>query len=163
MTMSEVTAKDVMTPEPICVSTSTTIRQLARVLDENGISGAPVVDQQGRVIGVVSRTDLMRRCSEGTPEHPPSFLFEVIRESNVNDGLAPEAILCVEDFMTTSPVTVLPETPATAVASRMFEGRIHRVIVTDKAKRPVGIITSLDMLGVSHRRPTEAQKNSSPP
>lgn len=147
-TKADVTAKDVMTHEPVCVKTSTTIRQLARVLDENGISGAPVVDQQGRVIGVVSRTDLMRRCSEGTPDHPPGHLFEVIRESNVNDGLAPEALLCVEDFMTRGPVTVPPDAPAVAVARRMFEGRIHRVIVIDQDKRPVGIITSLDLLGV---------------
>jgi CBS domain-containing protein len=147
-TKTDVTAKDVMTHEPVCVEPSTTIRQLARVLDENGISGAPVVDGQRRVIGVVSRTDLMRRCSEGTPDHPPGYLFEVIRESNVNDGLAPEALLCVEDFMTRGPVTVPPETPARAVARRMFEGRIHRVIVIDRDKRPVGIITSLDLLGV---------------
>lgn len=47
-TKTDVTAKDLVTHEPVCVKPSTTIRQQARVLDENGISGAPAVDQLRR-------------------------------------------------------------------------------------------------------------------
>ncbi|CAG0984520.1 hypothetical protein PHYC_01950 [Phycisphaerales bacterium] len=144
-----VTARDVMTKEPVCAEPSTTIRQLARLFEENEISGAPVVDGQGRVIGIVSKTDLIRRCAEGTRERAPGYLFEVICDQGGEDEeLIPEPLVCVEDFMTEDPAMVNAETPATEIAKLMFERRIHRVIVVDEERFPVGIITTLDVLGV---------------
>ncbi len=144
-------AKDVMVPEPICVETSTTIRELARVFENNEISGAPVVDAEGKVIGVVSKTDMIRRCSEGTPDSAPGYLFEALREqadSEEDAEVIPEPLICVQDFMTDSAVTVSPDAPLTRVARLMFLRRIHRVVVIDSERFPVGIITSLDLLGV---------------
>lgn len=146
------TAKDIMVPEPVCVEPSTTVRELARVFEENEISGAPVVDRQGRVIGIVSKTDLIRRCSEGTLEVPPAYLFEVLAEQGAEDDeVVPEQLVCVEDFMTSDPVTVAPDTPAGEIARLMSEGRIHRVVVVDESRFPVGIVTSLDMVGAFPR------------
>jgi CBS domain-containing protein len=145
----ELKAKDVMVSEPVCADPSMTIRQLARIFEENEISGAPVVDKEGRVIGVVSKTDLIRRCSEGTVDVPPAYLFEAICEQRgYDEEVIPEPLICVEDFMTQDPVTVTGNTPAGYVARLMFEKRIHRVVVVDHEKFPVGIITSLDLLGV---------------
>lgn len=148
---SDLKAKDIMVADPVCVELSTTIRQLARVFEENEISGAPVVNQEGVVVGVVSKTDLIRRCSEGTLDVPPAFLFEVIAEQSGDDeetsDVIAEPLVCVEDFMTEDPVTVSPSTPLDTVASLMFEKRIHRVVVVDQEKFPLGIITSLDLLG----------------
>ncbi len=149
---NDVTARDVMVHEPVCVEASTTIRQLARVFEENEISGAPVVDQHGRVIGVVSKTDLIRRCSEGTLDVPPAYLFEVLHEQGAEDEeVIPEQLVCVEDFMTPDPVTVTPDTPAGEIARLMCEGRIHRVVVVDEGRFPVGIVTTLDLLAVFPR------------
>jgi CBS domain-containing protein len=146
---TDLMAKDVMVPEPVCVEPSTTVRQLARVFEENEISGVPVVNKEGKVIGVVSKTDLIRRCSEGSADIPPTFLFEVLTDViGEDEEIIPEALICVEDFMTSDPVTVTPNTPAGYVARLMFEKRIHRIIVADHDKFPVGIITSLDLLGV---------------
>jgi CBS domain-containing protein len=146
---SDLLAKDVMVAEPICVEPSMTIRQLARVFEENEISGAPVVDQEGRAIGVVSKTDLIRRCSEGTVDIPPAYLFEVLSaESGQDEEIILEPLVCVGDFMTEDPVSVTANTPARDVARLMFEKRIHRIIVVDHDRFPVGIITSLDLLGV---------------
>lgn len=142
-------AKDVMVLEPVCVEPSTTVRQLARLFEENAISGAPVVNKEGKVIGVVSKTDLIRRCSEGSADIPPAFLFEVLgEESGDDEEVIPEPLVCVEDFMTHDPIMVTPNTPVGHVAQLMFEKRIHRIIVADHEKFPVGIITSLDLLGV---------------
>ena len=146
---NELMAKDVMVPEPVCVEPAMTVRQLARVFEENEISGAPVVDKEGRVIGVVSKTDLIRRCSEGTADIPPAYLFEVLsEESGEDEQVIPEPLICVEDFMTRDAVMVTPNTPASLVARLMFEKRIHRVVIVDHDKFPVGIVTSLDLLGV---------------
>jgi CBS domain-containing protein len=150
---TELMARDVMIFEPVCVDRSDTIWQLARVFVEHEISGAPVVDQQGRLVGVVSRTDLVRRCLEGTADIPPAYLFEVIFEQGADDEAAGadvirERLICVEDCMTQDPVTASPETPVGTIASLMFDGRIHRVIVVDEERFPVGIITSLDLLAL---------------
>jgi CBS domain-containing protein len=126
-----------------------TMRQLARLFEENEISGAPVVNKEGRVIGVVSKTDLIRRCSEGTLDIPPTYLFEALSDANSDDeDIIPEQLVCVEDFMTHEPVTVSPTVSAGHVAHLMFERRIHRIIVVDDQNFPIGIITSLDLLGV---------------
>jgi CBS domain-containing protein len=143
-------AKDVMTPDPVCVTPSTRLRELARLFEEHEISGVPVVDQQGRVVGVVSKSDLIRRCSEGTDDVPPAYLFEVLAEQGDEDEISeimPEQLVCVQDLMTEGAVTVGPGQPVVSVARLMAEKRVHRVVVTDGSNLPIGIITSLDLLG----------------
>ncbi len=153
---SELKARDVMTPDPVCVPPSASIRELARVFEEHEVSGAPVVDQEGTVIGVVSKTDLIRRCTQGTLDIPPAYLFEVLADSGDAEGpvgVIPEPLVCVEDFMTEDPLMVAPELSIAAVARLMFEHRVHRVIVADEERFPVGIITSLDLLGAVSKAP----------
>lgn len=147
-TKAHLKASDIMVEEPVCVEPSTTMRQLARLFEENEISGAPVIDAEGRLVGVVSKTDLIRKCSEGTVDIPPAYLFEALgEESGEDEKVIPEPLVCVEDFMTEDPVTVAPATPVAYVARLMHEKRIHRIIVIDHDKFPIGIITSLDLLG----------------
>jgi CBS domain-containing protein len=148
---SRARARDIMTAGPVCASPSTSIRELARMFEEHEISGVPVTNAEGKVVGVVSKTDLIRRCSEGTDELPPAYLFEVLSDQGEEDETSevlPEPLICVEDFMTEDPVTVSLETPAAAIAQTMSERRIHRVIVVDRDQFPLGIITSLDLLAI---------------
>lgn len=143
-------ARDVMTREPVCVEPTTTMVALARILEENEISGAPVVDRQGRVVGVVSRTDLVRRCMQGDGERPPAYMFESLEEQSGEDmeeDVEPEPPVCVDEFMSGEPDTVLPDAPLLDVARLLAEARIHRVVVVDEDDFPLGIITSLDLLG----------------
>ncbi len=153
-TKTELKVRDVMTSDPVCVSPSTTIRELARIFEEHEISGAPVIDHSGRVIGVVSKTDLIRRCSEGTGDIAPAYLFEVLsdQEDDTDSGeIIPEPLVCVEDFMTEDPLMVAPTTHASAAAKLMYDKRIHRIIIADDDRFPVGIVTSMDLLGVFGR------------
>ncbi len=146
---TELRAKDVMSTDPVCVAPSTRIRELAQIFEEHEISGMPVVDQEGRVIGVVSKTDLIRRCAEGTDDIPPAYLFEILSEQGDEDATSevmPEPLVCVEDFMTEDPLMVGPDISVSTVARLMCERRVHRVIVADKDNFPVGIITSMDLL-----------------
>jgi CBS domain-containing protein len=146
---TELKAKDVMTSDPVTVGPATKISELARVLGDHEISGAPVVDQQGRVIGVVSKTDLIRRCAQGINDIPPACLFEVLCEQDEDDGASqalPEPLVCVGDFMTEDPLTVTPEISARTIGGLMADRRVHRVIVVDEESFPIGIITSLDLL-----------------
>ncbi|GMV26044.1 MAG: CBS domain-containing protein [Phycisphaerae bacterium] len=147
---TEVLAKDVMTADPLCVPPSMTLRELVRTFEENEISGVPVTDSQGRVVGIVTKSDVLRRFSKGTDELPPAYLFEILSEvadEEVSDDLH-EPRFCVDDVMTEDPIMVPPTMPVGQVAREMFESRVHRVVVANAEKYPLGIITSMDMLGV---------------
>jgi CBS domain-containing protein len=141
------TVKDIMTPDPICVGADTSARELARILESNEISGVPVVDSLHRIIGVASKTDLLRRCVEGPIGSRPGTFFESLAEGlDFGSDMDPEELGTVEDFMTPEPVTVGPDDPVGKVAHRMAEENVHRLVVVDKRRHVVGIVTSLDLL-----------------
>jgi CBS domain-containing protein len=139
------TVGELMVADPVRVGGGTTAAELAVILEENCISGVPVVDPQDRVIGVVSRTDLLGRCVEGPlGSRPGSFL------SSIGEGLGgeidTESLGTVSEFMNTDPVTARRKDLAANVARRMVDERVHRVIIVDDGLHPVGIVTTLDLL-----------------
>jgi len=143
------TAKDVMTKDPVCAEPGMSIRNLARLFDEYEISGAPVVDSGGRLVGVVSKSDLLRRASDPEFAVEPTYIFEALRgeedeQDDDRDLAEPSAV--VEDFMTEDPVTGTGEDSLHALARRMTDAHIHRVIIISAERKPVGIVTSLDLL-----------------
>ncbi|MHC4976185.1 MAG: CBS domain-containing protein [Planctomycetota bacterium] len=151
---TELRARDVMSGEPVCVDPSASIQELARVLMDNEISGVPVTDAQGRVIGVASKSDLIRNCSDGSNGISPAFLFELLseEEDEGEDGeLMTDTLVCVEDVMTEDPLVVSPESSLVDIARSMHEARMHRVIVVDGERFPLGVITSLDLIGALSR------------
>jgi CBS domain-containing protein len=141
-----------MNPDVMTVADEMTTGELARYLTEREISGAPVVDSQGHLIGVVSMTDIGRHMAE------PSDL-ESARGSEFYRDLADEALedfgqryveqsaATVRDVMT----PVIHQVPATATVAEaarvMVREHIHRLVVT-QGREPVGIITSMDLLRV---------------
>ena len=145
-------ARDVMAGEPLCVEASTTIRQLARVLSASDVSGAPVVIHEGALIGVVSKTDLLRACLGAPADCPPAYLFEVAfeqagDEDDASDATA-KALGSDASFPRHIPVTVTPDMPITSIVSLMRDGRIHRIIVMEPAKLPAILFTTFDLSGV---------------
>lgn len=148
----QLTARDMMTPEPVCAEPHMSIRALVELLDGAGVSGAPVVDAQGAVIGVVSKSDLLHACLERAEDYEPAYLYELIRgEEDEDVGPAsslPEPDIRVEDFMTDEPLTAPPSTPVVALAATMLEARVHRIIIVNGDRVPVGIVTSLDLVRV---------------
>jgi CBS domain-containing protein len=142
-------AADVMMADPVTVTPSMNIREFARVLEENEISGTPVVDQQGTLVAVASKTDLVRQCVQGTIDLPPGYLFDLVGEQDMVESAAdtlPDPPVNVQDFMTEGPVTVSPDAPLGAIARARTEAHVHRVVVVDPERYPVGIITTLDLL-----------------
>jgi CBS domain-containing protein len=118
------------------------------LLAQARVSGAPVVDEDGRCIGVLSTTDFVRYAEKGRPAHhetPHSVYSWQILEPEV------QAEECVEDYMNKDPVCVAPQTPIGAIARMMINAHIHRVIVVDQARRPVGVVSSTDILAAVAR------------
>jgi CBS domain-containing protein len=141
-------AKDIMSPEPVCVELGMSIREVVRMFEENEISGAPVVDGGGRLVGVVSRSDLIRRYREGETDLDASTLIELFGSDDDGEGTDPmsEKFIPVDDIMTADTVTAAPSTSLHDVASKMVGSRVHRVIIVDTEEIPVGIVTSLDLV-----------------
>lgn len=141
------TVADIMSKNPVRVDMTASIHELAEILDGNGISGAPVVDPGGTLVGVVSQKDLIHRIIEGPLDAPGDGFFGSLAEV-FTGGVDAVDLGCVEDVMSLDPVTATPDEPVAAIARRMAEHRVHRVIVINDGREPIGIVTTLDVLRV---------------
>jgi CBS domain-containing protein len=142
--------RDVMTEKPVCAESGDSLRDLARLLDENEISGVPVVDDQERLIGVVSRTDLLRRLLEGpvAARSSEDWLDLLTADSVGTFEIDVARLGTIDDVMSIDPVTATTEETVATVAWRLAAARVHRAIVVDPKRRPIGIVTTLDLLKV---------------
>ncbi len=151
--MSDLKAKDVMTTRVVTVRDDSTVAELAEVLLENEISGAPVVDENGQLSGVVSVQDLARQSAvEGdlaSEEGNPEFFVRGWEEQYGIDDLRRLRIhtpsLTVRQVMTPAVFTVAEDDSIDDVAQTLVQAHIHRVLVT-RDSMLVGIISSLDLL-----------------
>jgi CBS domain-containing protein len=143
--------KDVMNPDVMTVGDEMTTDELARYLTEHEISGAPVVDGQGHLIGVVSMTDIARYLADA--DSTPSQRHEFYRDTTVElledlpEQYDEERAATVREVMTPV-IHQVPVTATLAEAARiMIREHVHRLVVT-QGKQPVGIVTSMDLLRV---------------
>lgn len=151
--MSELKAKDVMTTRVVTVREELTLAELADVLIENEISGAPVVDEHGQLSGVVSVQDLVRQTSAegdlaaetGSPEFFVRGWEEQYSPDDIRRLQVRKSDVTVRDVMTPAVFTVSEEDLIDDVAQTLVQAHIHRVLVT-RDSLLVGIISSLDLL-----------------
>ena len=119
--MKQLVAADLMNRDVIAADPDMTVQELAAFLTDRQITGAPVIDSGGRLVGVVSETD--------------------IAEADLDRAGAQ----LVREIMTPTAYTVPHDPTAAEVARTMVTGRIHRLLVTRQG-RVVGILTTLDVL-----------------
>ena len=137
-------ARDVMQHELVTVHASDPLREVERVLLEAQISGVPVVDDDGRVLGVVSMREVVSRYASDRDLLEHAF-DDPIEDSEPTPFLRPDDEPCAGGVMSTDLVTVAPETPLATVACRMVDGALHRALVLDRG-RLLGIVTTMDVL-----------------
>ncbi|MBI4057242.1 MAG: CBS domain-containing protein [Elusimicrobia bacterium] len=126
------------------------LREVAQLFMENHISGAPVVDKEGDLVGIVSETDLVRSQREDSVERSVSYSFY----RNPNGVPLPRGfhievpdIKRVREIMTPKVIVADENTSLQKLAGIMWRKRIHRIIIT-KAKKIKGIVSTLDILRV---------------
>jgi len=110
-------AKDIMTKDVITVSQTATVKNLAKMLMQNQISGAPVADKKGKILGMVSETDIVAKKGKQ-----------------------------VKDIMSKNVVGVTDDTPVEKIASVMTAHRINRLPVM-RGQKLVGIVSRADIVG----------------
>lgn len=144
-------ARDIMNAQVITVADTMDLREVARIFVEEGITGAPVVDELGHPLGVISQTDLVEYDLTTEREltvEAPFYRRPYDDALHPNRGFQIEEVTAdtVKDVMTPFLVTVEEDTPIREVATRMAKFGIHRLIVVDADQQVSGIVTSMDIL-----------------
>jgi CBS domain-containing protein len=138
-------ASDVMTCNVISVTPDMTVRDAARVFTDNHISGVPVLDSEGHLVGVISEGDLLRRVELGTDSRQRSSWLDLFSATHEAIDYIKTHAQKVRDVMTTDVVTVTATTPLSEVASIFESRRIKRVPVMD-AGQVVGIVSRANLI-----------------
>jgi CBS domain-containing protein len=138
-------AADVMTREPMSVTPQTTIVEAARLMLQHRISGLPVTDAKGSVVGVVTEGDLLRRAETGTERHRSSWLTFLVGPGRLAGDYASTHARKVGEVMTSEVAVVAPSHELAIVVGLMEKHRIRRVPVVERGKL-VGIVSRADLV-----------------
>lgn len=150
------TVQDIMTKEVRSVQADWSLDTLSQFFFDTHVSGAPVVDRNDNLLGVVSITDLAR-CRTLSPSSGDHEAHDYYLDTRIHCGISQddlavlrlesESTVTVKDIMTPMIFEVEEDTSVEAAADMMLKGRIHRVFVTCD-KKVVGVVSTMDMLKV---------------
>ena len=141
-------AREIMSREVITVTPETPVEELAALLWEKKISGAPVVDETGRLVGVVTESDLIDQAKKLHIPTAITILEAVIfleRAKKVEQEVSKMAGSRVRDICCKAPLTVAPDTPLDEIATIMAEKHLHTLPVVEEG-RLVGVIGKSDII-----------------
>jgi CBS domain-containing protein len=160
-------ARDVMQTQVVTVSPDTPLTSVRQLFVEEGIHGAPVVDDMLRVQGVISTTDLLRAAADGEDSERPEGRYdldgaELFSLEDFGDEFAARlGEARVSDYMTESAVSVSPDASIAEVATAFRKHQVHRVLVVDDGVLQ-GIVATLDLVALFEKIPEEALANALP-
>ena len=144
------TIADIMTPNPITVTANTSLSEAVKILAEKRFSGLPVVDDNMRLIGVISETDLM--WQETGVEAPPYIMLldSVIYLQNPSrhEKLLHKALgQTVGEVMTDKPISITADRPLKEAASLMYDRHVRRLpVIEEETHKVIGIVTRGDII-----------------
>ena len=146
--LSNLLVNDLMSP-CITVSDSAELAQAAKIMREHQVNCLPVVDDQERCVGMISASDFVTRFAERANSTCPLVGDDMVVSRNGPNHsllLTEEPQDYVRSRMTLAIQTLDADTPLLKAAHHMSEARLHHLIVLDKGSRPVGMISSLDIV-----------------
>lgn len=132
--LDAVRAADLMTPNPLSLRAEATVSEAIAWLTEKGFSAAPVIDESGRPLGVVSRADILVHERER------------LRSASAPDGDR----ATVADIMTPAVFSVTPQTPVEQVVEQLLTLNVHQLYVVDEHHYLIGVISAHDVLRHLH-------------
>ena len=143
------TVADIMSREPILARPEMSLNEAIKILAEKRISGLPVVNEAGKLVGVISETDLMWKETGATPPAYIMLLDSVIYLQNpaqYERDLHKVLGQTVGEVMSGNPVTIQPDKSLQEAARLMHERKIHRLPVLDDREQLIGILTRGDIV-----------------
>lgn len=143
------TVAEVMSRDPIAVTPQTPIREAMKILAERRISGLLVVNDAGKLVGIISETDLLWQQTGVEPPVYIVFLDSVIYLENparYEEELHKALGQTVGEVMTREPVVVKPDQPLRKAAKLMQDKSLRRLAVTDNQGKVIGVLTAGDIV-----------------
>jgi CBS domain-containing protein len=146
------TAADFMHRDVACARPDQSLEELASFLTEEDVHGAPVVGDDGKLIGIVSRSDVVRAMAESQEDQQPQA--DPDAEAGLGDGTedgplaptpAPRSAITAREIMSSQVVTSAPAATPGQIADLMADHKIHRVVILDHGK-VVGLVSISDLL-----------------
>ncbi|MFF3734517.1 CBS domain-containing protein [Streptomyces sp. NPDC002476] len=150
--MRHITVGDLMTEEVVSVVSVTPFKEVAKLLAQHDISGLPVLDDEDRVIGVVSESDLLSRQATGHPVTGDA------PDADTRTMVSSGTEITAAEVMSTPAVTVHAEKTAPDAARLMTRRAVDRLPVVDDEERLVGIVTRRDLLRLFLRPDAEIRR-----
>jgi predicted transcriptional regulator len=122
--------QDVMTPEPVTVNQDETIKRLLEMFKTYKFHGLPVVDERGKLVGIIRDKDIISIFAR---KEPATIIYEKVR-----------------DIMHTPPLTIEASETIQKAIIKMFADQTRFLVVTDKQKNIVGVVTNIDLIKGIH-------------
>jgi len=144
-------ADDLMSPDLIVIPEQMSLQGAARVLSRAQVSGAPVVDGNNRCVGMLSAVDFLHWAENGGKSAAKCDCSDTAWKPWQMLDKPEHAATLVGDVMTRTPVTTPRRTTIGALARMMLDAHIHRILVVDHDGKPVGIVSSTDILAALAR------------
>ncbi len=152
--MTEPIARNLMTTDVVTIPPDMPVTSIARLLADRGISGVPVLDADGALLGLVTLADLVTRLSHATHTVPPWLRWLFADTAKAADHYARTHGFVAEEVMTSDVVTVPPDTSASAIAETLERKGIRRVLVTERGQLR-GVVSRSDLLRAVTSQETE--------
>lgn len=148
-------AGEVMTVPVTTVRPDASVTDAARLMVERGVSGLPVVDAHGQLVGIITEGDFLRRAETGTERHRPRWLQFLLGPGRIANEYVHSHARKIQEVMTPDVITVSQSTPLQDVVTMMERHRIKRVPVLGEGKL-VGIISRANLVQALARLAEEA-------
>jgi CBS domain-containing protein len=148
--------RDVMTTRVVAVKEGASFKDIATMLRRHRVSAFPVVDEDGKVIGVVSEADMLTK--EALVAASPDILPGRISGALHHRQYAKAGAVTAAQLMTKPPVTITPDEPVTSAARLMYQCRVKRLPVVTEDGHLAGIVSRADVLSVYSRPDEEIER-----
>jgi CBS domain-containing membrane protein len=144
-------ADDLMSSDVIVISEQMSLQGAARILSRAQVSGAPVVDADNRCVGILSALDFLHWAENGGKATTPCQCTDTAWKPWQMLDQPEHATTLVSEVMTRHPVTAPRRATIGELSRMMLDAHIHRVLIVDNDDKPVGIVTSTDILAAIAR------------
>ncbi|WP_046862899.1 CBS domain-containing protein [Microvirga massiliensis] len=154
-------AADIMTRDVITLTPDLPVRRAAEILLEHGISAAPVTEAGGRLVGIVSEGDLIRRVEIGTERRRPWFLQMLVSDASKAQNYIKSHAARVADLMTPRVIAATEAMPLTEIADLMERHNVKRIPIL-RQDTLVGIVSRSDILRAFAGQPKPRDRTATP-